>query len=129
MSTTPALSPADDPADPLAAVTHPDPYPWYRRLALHRPFHRDAGIGLWVAAGRDEVDAVLLAAAAAVPRQPSGTSPTFGAGAHRCPGQALAAVLADATISGLLARGVQPARLAQCYRYRPSLNARMPEFL
>jgi len=39
------------PADALAAVTHPDPYPFYRRLADERPVSFDAGLGLWVVAG------------------------------------------------------------------------------
>ncbi|WP_432261356.1 cytochrome P450 [Cupriavidus sp. TMH.W2] len=45
--------------DPLSAVTHPDPYPYYRELAASLPFFRDKGLGLWVAAGRREVAAVL----------------------------------------------------------------------
>lgn len=45
--------------DPLSAVTHPDPYPYYRELAASRPFFRDERLGLWVAAGRHEVAAVL----------------------------------------------------------------------
>ncbi len=54
---------------------------------------------------------------------------TFGHGAHRCPGDALAATLAEATVAALLARGIEPAALAKAYRYRPSLNARIPHFL
>ncbi|TDF64389.1 cytochrome P450 [Cupriavidus sp. L7L] len=45
--------------DPLSAVTHPDPYPYYRELATHRPFFRDQRLGLWVAAGAREVATVL----------------------------------------------------------------------
>lgn len=47
------------PADPLQAVTHPDPYPYYRALAAQRPFGFDERLGLWVAAGPAEVAAVL----------------------------------------------------------------------
>jgi len=47
------------PSDPIAAVTHPDPYPFYGRLAAERPFHRDPGLGMWVAAGPVEVRDVL----------------------------------------------------------------------
>ena len=47
------------PSDPIAAVTHPDPYPYYAGLVAERPFHRDAGLGLWVAAGASAVTAVL----------------------------------------------------------------------
>ena len=47
------------PADPLAAVTHPDPYPYYRELVARCPFYRDDTLGLWVAASADAVIAVL----------------------------------------------------------------------
>ncbi len=55
----PSQGTAEDPADPLAAVTHPDPYPYYARLVAERPFHRDEALGLWVASGADAVGAVL----------------------------------------------------------------------
>lgn len=110
----------------IARVLHVDP-------PIHntRRFVADDAVVCGTPLRSGDVVLVLLAAAAAAAARPapSGTSPTFGAGAHRCPGQALAAVLADATIAGLLARGVQPVQLARRYRYRPSLNARMPEFL
>lgn len=47
------------PADPIAAVTHPDPYPYYRTLAQSRPFHFDAALKLWVAASAGAVAEVL----------------------------------------------------------------------
>jgi len=47
------------PSDPIAAVTHPDPYPWYRQLARTRPFHYDATLKLWVAASASAVAEVL----------------------------------------------------------------------
>lgn len=37
------------PTDPLQAVTHADPYPYYAALARDRPLYRDARLGLWVA--------------------------------------------------------------------------------
>jgi cytochrome P450 len=46
------------PSDPLAAVTHPDPWDYYADLAT-RPMHVDDGIGLWVAASTADVTAVL----------------------------------------------------------------------
>jgi len=46
-------------ADPIAAVTDPDPYPYYRHLAATRPFHHDAALGLWVAASADAAAEVL----------------------------------------------------------------------
>ena len=45
--------------DPIAAVTHPDPYPYYAELVAHRPLHRDEALGLWVAAGAEAVTAAL----------------------------------------------------------------------
>ena len=47
------------PADPIAAVTHPDPYPYYAELVAERPLHRDAALGLWVAASAEAVTGVL----------------------------------------------------------------------
>ncbi|HEX5531837.1 MAG TPA: cytochrome P450 [Methylomirabilota bacterium] len=47
------------PADPIAAVTHPDPYPYYRELVARTPLYRDEALGLWVAASADAVIAVL----------------------------------------------------------------------
>lgn len=47
------------PADPLAAVTHADPYPYYADLVVRAPFERHDGLGLWVAASAEAVTAVL----------------------------------------------------------------------
>jgi cytochrome P450 len=47
------------PSDPIAAVTHPDPYPYYERLVAEKPFERDERLGLWVAASAEAVAAVL----------------------------------------------------------------------
>ena len=48
------------PADPVAAVVHPDPYPYYGQLRAGPPLAFDHRLGLWVAA-RAEVVAELLA--------------------------------------------------------------------
>src|SRR5216683_375642 len=53
---------ARPPADPIAAVTHPDPYPYYRELVARTPLYRDEVQGLWVAASADAVTAVLTSA-------------------------------------------------------------------
>jgi len=53
---------------------------------------------------------------------------TFGAGAHACPGEAVAVALASAGVAALLEAGVQPARLAASFTYRASANMRMPLF-
>jgi 2-methylisocitrate lyase-like PEP mutase family enzyme len=55
----PMPAPPAWPTDPIAAVTHADPYPYYARLAATRPFYRDADLGLWVAASAAAVEAVL----------------------------------------------------------------------
>src|SRR5213593_1263292 len=47
------------PRDPIAAVTHADPYPYYAELVAARPFHRDEALGLWIAASAAAVRAVL----------------------------------------------------------------------
>jgi cytochrome P450 len=47
------------PADPVAAVTHPDPYPFYADLVARRPLYRDDALGLWVASSVEAVTAVL----------------------------------------------------------------------
>jgi cytochrome P450 len=54
------------PADPLTAVTHPDPYPYYADLVGRRPLHRDESLGLWVAAGAGAAAAVLTSQACRV---------------------------------------------------------------
>ena len=50
---------ADFPRDPIAAVTHRDPYPYYARLVAETPFYRDEALGLWVASSAAAVTAVL----------------------------------------------------------------------
>ncbi|CAJ0822091.1 cytochrome P450 [Ralstonia flaminis] len=54
------------PADPLQAIVHADPVPYYATLAATRPFFFDAALGWWVAASADAVDAVLNSAACRV---------------------------------------------------------------
>jgi cytochrome P450 len=53
------------PRDAVAAVTHPDPYPWYAELR-QRPFHRDETLGLWIAADAGTVTAAFDSAACRV---------------------------------------------------------------
>src|SRR5947209_16486695 len=47
------------PPDPIAAVTFPDPYPFYAELVARRPLYRDDALGFWVAASAEAVTAVL----------------------------------------------------------------------
>lgn len=75
------MEPTDDPIDPIAAVTHRDPYPYYARLVAERPIYRDDSLGLWVAASAEAVAAVLASglcrvrpAAEPVPAKLQGTA-------------------------------------------------------
>jgi cytochrome P450 len=54
------------PADPIAAVTHPDPYPFYAGLARERPIYRDEALGFWVVSSAAGVSAVLASGACRV---------------------------------------------------------------
>jgi cytochrome P450 len=47
------------PSNAIAAVTHPDPYPYYLALLDRPALHRDESLGLWIAARADVVTAVL----------------------------------------------------------------------
>jgi cytochrome P450 len=53
------MEPMDDPTDPIAAVTHRDPYPYYARLVAERPIYHDGSLGLWVASSAGAAAAVL----------------------------------------------------------------------
>jgi cytochrome P450 len=81
---------------------------------------------LLAAAGRDgyanpQPDVLVLER----PRRPL---PGFGHGRHACPGQALATVIAATAIQHLLALPAGLDRAALGWVYRPSVNARLPEF-
>ncbi len=79
--------------------------------------HADVAIGgVTVRAGQ----AILLVLAA----QPAQHG--FGSGRHACPGQALARTIVEQALRVLMASGALP---MVGWRYRPSVNARMPEFL
>jgi cytochrome P450 len=54
------------PRDPIAAVIHPDPYPYYADLAASAPLARDEALGMWIAASRATASAVLTSDACAV---------------------------------------------------------------
>jgi cytochrome P450 len=47
------------PRDPIAAVTSPDPYPFYAELTTEKPFYWDDGLKLWVASSARAIEAVL----------------------------------------------------------------------
>jgi cytochrome P450 len=44
------------PANPIEAVTHPDPYPFYEKLA---PIYYDKNLAMWIAASAETVTSVL----------------------------------------------------------------------
>jgi cytochrome P450 len=52
---------ADMPADPVAAVTHADPYPYYAALRDGPPLAWNEKLRLWVASRADVIEEVLLA--------------------------------------------------------------------
>jgi cytochrome P450 len=56
---SPRHTEADFPRDPIAAVTHRNPYPYYASLVAEKPFYRDEALGLWVASSAEAVTAVL----------------------------------------------------------------------
>jgi cytochrome P450 len=58
--------------------------------------------------------------------RPHRRSFTFGAGRHQCPGQMLALSIASATLKQILA--MKPTLNQLEWRYRPSLNGRIPLF-
>jgi cytochrome P450 len=53
------VAPVAEPRDPIAAVTHRDPYPFYARLVDEAPIQRDEALGMWVASGAEVVESVL----------------------------------------------------------------------
>jgi len=100
------------PPDPIAAVTFPNPYPFYAHLVAEAPLYRDDALGLWVASSAAAVTAALTRddlcrvrpAAEPVPRalQGSPAGEVFGRlvrmtdGRDRCPlKQAVSAALAS----------------------------------
>lgn len=60
------------------------------------------------------------------PDRPAPAVFTFGAGAHRCPGETLAVTITTAVVGALLARGYDPSDLPEPVSYRPLANARIP---
>lgn len=68
-SNSPTL--ADMPADPVAAVTHADPYPYYAALRDGPPLAWNEKLRLWVASRADVIEEVLLAHGALRVRPPA----------------------------------------------------------
>jgi cytochrome P450 len=76
------------PLDPIAAATHPDPYPYYARLAAEPRLLYDAGLKLWVGASAECVEAVF----------------NHGAARVRPPGEPVPPALAGSATGTLFAR-------------------------
>lgn len=72
-------------------------------------------------------DALLVVLAAANRDPAARASFSFGAGPHRCPGEALATTIAYAGLESLLAAGLDPERLGPI-TYRRSVNVRVAQF-
>jgi cytochrome P450 len=105
------------PADPIAAVTHRDPYPYYADLVANKPLYRHHELGLWVASSAAAVSAALTHDACRVrpPHEPvppaivgSPAGEIFGRlvrmndGAGHCPfNRAIAAALASVAPSAI----------------------------
>ncbi|SOD23188.1 Cytochrome P450 [Variovorax sp. YR752] len=68
-SNSPTL--ADMPTDPVAAVTHADPYPYYAALRDGPPLAWNEKLRLWVASRADVIEEVLLAHGALRVRPPA----------------------------------------------------------
>ncbi len=71
----------EEPANPVAAVVHPDPYPYHSRLVRDRPLYRDPALGLWVASSAAAATAVLSNPACRV-RPPDEPVPRSLLGSH-----------------------------------------------
>lgn len=100
-----------------------------------------ARAGIVAGQAMNEGDAILVVLAAANrdpasnrdpdrfdPARPDRRIFTFGAAAHACPGEGLAAAIAQAGVEELLRSGVDLQRLAAAVTYRPSANLRIPLF-
>jgi cytochrome P450 len=105
------------PANAIAAVTHPDPYPYYAELVAERPLYRDAALGLWVASSAAAVETVLTSGlcrvrplAEPIPRALLGSpaAAVFGSLVRMTdgPGQAAAKQAVAATVTSLDVRRV-----------------------
>lgn len=59
LATLARMNETAEPLDPVSAVVHRDPYPYYARLRRDRPLYLDSTLGLWVAATHETVEAAL----------------------------------------------------------------------
>ncbi|WGT66545.1 cytochrome P450 [Variovorax paradoxus] len=116
------------PADPVAAVTHADPYPFYETLRAGPPLAWNENLRLWVASRADVIEALLLSPGALrvrpvaepVPREIAGSpaGEVFGhlvrmndGPAHTAHKPALQRALAGMDLNAAHADALQVARL------------------
>lgn len=70
-----------EPSNAVAAASHPDPYPYYRRLLAGPALAFDSGAGLWIASRASVIDEVMASPACRV--RPAGEPvPTAIAGSN-----------------------------------------------
>ncbi|MCP3767417.1 MULTISPECIES: cytochrome P450 [unclassified Streptomyces] len=112
-------------------VRHDAPVQNTRRFAAESFHHADAEIApgaqvLVVLAAANRDPAVNPDPGALRPDRAAPAVFTFGAAAHRCPGETLAVAVTTAVVGELLAAGFDPAELPAEVAYRPLANARIP---
>ncbi|MCR6480038.1 cytochrome P450 [Variovorax sp. ZS18.2.2] len=127
MKTSPTSLADCVPADPVAAVTHADPYPFYAELRAGPPLVWNERLRVWVASRADVIESVLLAhgalhvrpAAEPVPRAIVGSpaGEVFGhlvrmndGAAHQAHRPALQRALAGLDLDAVHAAALQVAR-------------------
>jgi cytochrome P450 len=89
--------------------------------------HAGDGVLLVLASGNRDA-ALNPAPDAFVPARADRRSLTFGAGAHQCPGEALAIEMAAVCVHTLAQHGDLQARFGRQAGFRPLSNARIPLF-
>lgn len=122
---------ADAEAFVREVVRHDAPIQNTRRFAAEAFRHGEAEISpgeqvLVVLAAANRDPAANPDPHAFRPGRPDPAVFTFGAAAHRCPGQTLAVTVAVAVVREVLAAGFDPAELPDAVTYRPLANARIP---
>ena len=133
-----------NPPNPIAAVTHADPYPYYAELLANWPLYYDQALGLWVASSAEIVAAILSSPlclvrppAEPVPRALLGSpaAEIFGQlvrmndGAGHCPfKQAVSAALASIDLEGAAEQGRRWVHVLADRYLSPRAPARLADF-
>ena len=106
------MSHLQPPANPVAAVTHPDPYPYYASLVETAPLYFDRGLSAWVVSSAPYVDAILSDPRACV----------------RPPREPVPAAIADTTAGSVFAQLVRMNDGAAHRSLRPRVESRLAGF-